>query len=161
MYTVSTPDIRAIISRHDLLHAISTNEIDPTSLVLISIAEPIYEHYTDEALTDEQVAPFLDSIRVRFWDIEEDFPPYTVIPDSVAQDLQSFILSHLAHQFIIHCRAGVSRSAGVGKAIECIKHFGIGEEAVYLYSTSFASPIDIHPRYHPNHTVFRKLTHSY
>lgn len=161
MYSISTSTIEAIISRHELLEALASDTIDPSQLVLISIAEPTYTHFDDEALTDEQVAPFIDSIRVRFWDIEEDFPPYTTISDDIAIQLQSFILSHLDHRFIIHCRAGVSRSAGVGKAIECLKYFGVGDDAVYSYQTSFSSEIDAHSRYHPNHTVFRKLTHLY
>ena len=161
MDTVSTSTIEAIISRNEIIEAIEQGILDKPNLVLISISEPIFEDYPDEALTDQHVQGFKDSIRVKFWDITEDIGPYTVIPDTTAKQLQDFIISHLDSRFIVHCRAGQSRSSAVGKAIECIKYFGIGEEAKYNYQTSFSSEIDAHSRYFPNLTVFDKLTKDY
>lgn len=161
MNTVSTSTIEAIISRNEIIEAIEQGILDKPNLVLISISEPVFEDYLDEALTDKHVQGFKDSIRVKFWDITEDIGSYTVIPDNIAKQLQDFITSHLDSRFIVNCRAGQSRSAAVGKAIECIKYFGIGEEAKYIYQTSFSSEIDAHSRYFPNLTVFNKLIKDY
>jgi predicted protein tyrosine phosphatase len=155
--TISTATIEAIISRNEIIDLIETNKLDKENLVLVSISEPHQDGYEDEALTDMQVQGFKDSIRVKFWDIEEDFGKYKIISDEVAKQLQGFIINHKDDQFIVHCKAGQSRSAGVGKAIECIKYFGTGDTAKYNYQTSFNSEIDKHPRYSPNLTVFDKI----
>lgn len=151
--TFSTDDIEAIISRTEIIEMIEFGYLDMKSLVLISISEPS----DDDRLTDKQVEDFKESLRVEFWDIEDSFPGYPVISDEIAKTIQDFIMKHKDEKFIIHCRAGQSRSAGVGKAVECIKHFGIGEESKYNYQTGFKSGIDRHPRYSPNLTVFDKI----
>ena len=155
--TISTPTIEAIISRKEIIELIDNNQLDKENLVLISISEPVQEGYEDEALADSQVQGFKDSLRVKFWDIEEDFGNYKVIPDETAKELQDFILKNLENRFIVHCRAGQSRSAGVGRAVECLKFFGVGEEAKYNYKTSFNSEIQAHSRYSPNLVVFDKV----
>ena len=153
--TVSNEDIYAVISRNELLEILP--ELSTKDLVLISISEPSENGCRDEALTDEDVNGFKDSIRVKFWDIEEDIGRYKVIPDEVAKQLQEFILKNKDSKFLVHCKAGQSRSAGVAKAVECIKHFGIGEEAKYLYKTGFSSVVDSNRRYSPNLVVFDKI----
>lgn len=127
--------------------------------MLISISEPVMDHYEDEQLTDEQVKGFKDSLRVKFWDIEEDSNEYKVIPDDIAKQIQDFIIKNTDNKFIVHCRAGQSRSAGVGKAIECINHFDVDKK--YDYQTSFNSEISKHSRYSPNLTVFDKIVKKY
>lgn len=159
--TISTPTIEAIISREEMICAIHQNVIDKENLVLISISDPIQEGYSDERLSDDEVQGFKDSLRVKFWDIEEDFCDYKIISDEVALEIQNFILKNIDNRFIIHCRAGVSRSAAVGKAIECLKFFGKGEEAKYNYKTSFNSEISAHSRYSPNLTVFDAVIKDY
>lgn len=159
--TISTPTIEAIISREEMQCAIHQGVLDKENLVIISISEPIQEGYDDEKLSDEEVQGFKDSLRIKFWDIEEDFCDYKIISDEVALEIQNFILKNLESRFIVHCRAGVSRSAAVGRAIECIKFFGIGEEAKYNYKTSFDSEISAHSRYSPNLTVFDKIVKDY
>ena len=161
MNTVSTSTIEAIISRNEIIEAIEQGILDKPNLVLISISEPVFEDYPDEALTDKHVQGFKDSIRVKFWDITENIGNYTVIPDDVALTIQQFIKENIDSRFIINCRAGKSRSAAVGKAIECIKFFGVGEEAKYEYKTSFNSEIDSHHRYYPNIKVFNKIVKDY
>lgn len=47
------------------------------------------------------------------------------------------------------------------KSIECIKFFGIGDEAKYSYKTCFNSEISAHSRYTPNLTVFDKIVKDY
>lgn len=159
--TISTPTIEAIISREEMQCAIHQGVLDKENLVIISISEPIQEGYSDERLSDEEVQGFKDSLRIKFWDIEEDFCDYKIISDEVALEIQNFILKNLESRFIVHCRAGVSRSAAVGRAIECIKFFGIGEEAKYNYKTSFDSEISAHSRYSPNLTVFDAIVKDY
>ena len=159
--TVSTNTIEAIISRKEMIELIESDSLDKENLILISISEPIQEWYEDESLTDEQVKGFKDNIRLKFWDIEEDFGNYKIISDDVAKELQDFIVKNIDNRFIIHCRAGQSRSAGVGKAVECIKFFGVGDEAKYNYQTSFSSEISAHSRYSPNLTVFDKVIQDY
>ena len=159
--TTSTDIIEAIISRNEMRCAIYQNIIDKQNLVLISISEPVLEHYNDEALLDNEVKDFKDSLRVTFWDIEEDFGNYKIITDEQAKEIQDFIIKNIDNKFIINCQAGKSRSAAVGKAIECITTFGIGEEAKYNYLTSFNSEISAHSRYCPNLTVFDKIVKEY
>lgn len=159
--TINTNTIEAIISRNEILQLLDENKINKNKLALISISEPFREGYEDEALNNQDVEGFADSIRVKFWDIEEDFGDYKIISNKIAKDLQDFILKNIDKRFLIHCKAGQSRSAGVGKAVECIKFFGIGEKAKYNYQTGFSSEIDKHIRYFPNLTVFEKIVAEY
>ncbi len=159
--TVSTQTIEAIISRVEIIKLINSKQLDTKNLVLISISEPVLEHYNDEALPDNEVKDFKDSLRVKFWDIEEDFGDYKIITDEQAKIIQDFIIKNKDNRFIINCKAGKSRSAAVGRSIECIVNFGIGEEAKYLYKTSFNSEIHNYSRYSPNLTVFDKIVKDY
>lgn len=158
--TVCTDDIEAIISRMEFLHI--KHKLDRKNLCLISISEPIgIDKYRDTELPDSFVHDFKDSLRVKFWDVEDDIGQYTVIDDITAKKIQDFILKNKDERFVIHCRAGQSRSAGVGKAVECIKHFGLGDEAKYHYQTGFKSDIDNCARYSPNLAVFDKVVKDY
>jgi predicted protein tyrosine phosphatase len=143
------------------MNLIENNKLDKSNLVLISISEPVIEGYEDEQLTDDYINGFKDVLRVKFWDIEEDSCNYKIISDETARLIQQFILKNIDNRFILHCRAGMSRSAGVGRAIECIKFFGIGEKAKYEYKTSFNSEITAHSRYRSNLTVFDKIVKQY
>lgn len=162
--TISTPTIEAIISREEIRCAIHQNVLDKENLVLISIGEP-GESYAHSILTKEEVQGFKDVLQIEFWDVEEDFGKYTVISDEEAKIIQNFILVNLQKdpntRFIVNCKAGKSRSAGIGRAIECIKFFGIGEEAKYNYKTCFNSEISAHSRYTPNLVVFDKIVADY
>ena len=162
--TISTKTIEAIISREEMQCAIHQDVIDKENLVLISIGEP-GEFYKYSILSKEEVQGFKDVLQIEFWDIEEDFGDYKIITDEQAKIIQNFILVNLQKdsetRFIVHCKAGKSRSAAVGRAIECIKYFGIGDEAKYSYKTCFNSEISAHSRYTPNLTVFDKIVKDY
>ena len=162
--TISTKTIEAIISREEMQCAIHQDVIDKENLVLISIGEP-GEFYKYSILSKEEVQGFKDVLQIEFWDIEEDFGDYKIITDEQAKIIQNFILVNLQKdsetRFIVHCKAGKSRSAAVGRAIECIKFFGIGDEAKYSYKTCFNSEISAHSRYTPNLTVFDKIVKDY
>lgn len=158
--TISTQTIEAIISREEMRCAIHQNILDKENLVLISIGEP-GETYAHSILTPEEVQEFKDVLQIEFWDVEEDFGKYTVITDEQAKIIQDFIIKNKDNRFIINCKAGKSRSAGVGLAVECIKFFGTGEEAKYNYQTCFNSEIKAHSRYSPNLVAFDKIVKDY
>lgn len=157
--TISTNTIEAIISRNEIKELIRTDKLDKEKLVLITIGEP--DNKSTSKLTLEETRGFKDILMVEFWDIEEDFNQYKIITDEQGKIIQDFILKNIDDKFIINCQAGKSRSAAVGKAIECLKFFGIGDEAKYNYKTSFNSEIDTHSRYCPNLTVFDKIVKDY
>lgn len=162
--TISTKTIEAIISRDEMQCAIHQNVLDKENLVLISIGEP-GENYKYSRLTADEVAGFRDVLQIEFWDIEEDFGDYKIITDEQGKEIQDFIVKNLKSdpetRFILHCKAGKSRSAAVGRAIEQLKFYGIGEEAKYNYKTSFNSEISAHSRYCANFTVFDKVVADY
>lgn len=158
--TICTNKIEAIISRDEMQCAIHQGILDKPNLVLISIGEP-GEGYEYSILSPEEVKDFKDVLQIEFWDIEEDFADYKIITDEQAKIIQEFIIKNKHNKFIINCKAGKSRSAAVGRSIECIVNFGIGEEAKYLYKTSFNSDISAHSRYCPNLTVFDKIVKDY
>lgn len=157
--TISNKDIYAVISRKEILKLIDEKDFKEkkSELVLISISEPITEKYKDESLSDEIVKDFKKELRVKFWDITKPMDDMDIISNELAKKIRDFILDNKEEQFIVHCRAGKSRSAGVARAIECIKHFGIGSEAVYNYKQGFDTILSKNKRYVPNLTVFDKI----
>lgn len=162
--TISTDTIKGIVSRNEIRCIINQNIIDKQNLVLISIGEPTENQENclkDIKLLDEEVKGFKDVLRIEFWDIEEDFGDYKIITDEQAKEIQDFIIKNIDNKFIINCQAGKSRSAAVALSVECIKFFGIGEEAKYNYKTCFNSEIKTHSRYCPNLTVFDKIVKEY
>lgn len=155
--TVVTETILGVISESEYLELYERNEIDKRNVVLISIKDP---DNVPHAL--EKVSGFQDVLQISFWDLETPVGTnYKIITDEQGKEIQEFIVNCLKKnpksEFLVHCHAGISRSAGVAKAIECIKYFGVGEEAKYNYKTSFSSDIDAHFRYSPNLVVFDKI----
>ena len=120
-------------------------------LVVISITEPDSDEFVS-AMID--VSEFHDILELKFWDVEEAFGNYAPLSDDQANQIREFILKHSERKFLIHCKAGMSRSAGVGKAVECLVNY---KGDVYSYRTS-PSEIDKCQRYSPNQTVFDKIT---
>lgn len=158
--TVKTELIECIISRDEMRRMIYNNEIQKDKFVLISIGEPgeIYKH---TILRPDEIHGFKDVLQIEFWDVLEDRENYKMITDEQGKIIQDFILKNINETFVIHCAAGISRSAGVGKAVECLKYFGAGDDAKYEYQTCFSSKIDEHKRYSPNLTVFNKIIKKY
>ena len=154
--TISTKTIEAIISREEIQCAIAQNVLDKENLVLISISEP-GEHYKYSILSKEEVQGFKDVLQIEFWDIEEDFGDYKIITDEQAKIIQNFILVNLQKdsetRFIVHCKAGKSRSAAVGLAIDYITR----DKYLQPKFEHFTSDILKHARYTPNMTVFLKI----
>ena len=103
-----------------------------------------------------------DFITVDFWDIEKDFLNYKVIDEQRAQKIAFFINKYRNKigkelKVLIHCSAGISRSAGTAMAVKCIVcHDG----DKYDFSL-FPCQITSFKRYHPNLTVFSKIVDAY
>ena len=154
--TISTPTIEAIISREEMRCAIHQNVLDKENLVLISIGEP-GESYAHSILTKEEVQGFKDVLQIEFWDVEEDFGNYKIITDEEAKIIQNFILVNLQKdpntRFIVNCKAGKSRSAAVGLAIDYITR----DKYLQPKFEHFTSGILKHARYTPNMSVFYKI----
>lgn len=121
---------------------------DKEDSVLISITEPNSD-YIDEEIKQR----YSNVLEVKFWDIIKSVGEYEIIPDDVARSIRRFIFNNRDKRFAFHCLAGISRSAAVAQAMECLL-FHDGD--IYAYQTS-DSQIKSHWRYMPNHTVFYKV----
>jgi len=114
----------------------------------------IYFHFY---LFNFYLKKFNSYIILRFYDTETDSEEYPSISTEQAKKLAKFIWKHRNEKFVIHCGAGISRSAGVGLAIECIvKHNGNKFE----FETSPCKIKEI-PRYYPNLFVFNRICEEF
>jgi len=139
-----------IVGKMEYLALYNEDVLEKYGTVLICIDDPGRADHPDF-----KVQGFDDVIQIKFWDVEEPIGNYEPLSDEDGKVLNEFITKNvnLKKRFMIHCAAGMSRSAGVGMAVECINNYG-GD--VYTYSTSH-SDIKNHTRYHPNYTVFDKI----
>jgi predicted protein tyrosine phosphatase len=137
-----------------LIAIVGINEIkdieveDKDNSVLISITEP-GSKFIDDSIKQN----YYDTLEVQFWDITKSHDNYKIISDEIAKKIRRFILNNRECRFAVHCSAGISRSAGVASAIECLLDF---DGDVYAYQLH-GSDIRRYWRYHPNHTVFLKV----
>jgi predicted protein tyrosine phosphatase len=95
---------------------------------------------------------FNESIRLEFWDTEDNVPGYPTISKEQAQELVDFILKNANKKFVIHCDAGQSRSAGVALAVECLLDHD-GDKYSFSQSGAFVDK----PEYSPNRRVYDKI----
>jgi len=150
--TVETDDIFAIVGREELQSEIFDNEpysnIEslPKELVFISISDPS-KHFIE---TNNY---FKDELKLKFWDIEEEIGNYAPIHLTQAKEIYDFIIKNKGNRFLINCEAGVSRSAGIGLAIEYI----FRDKYLYQKWEHFPSKVLQHWRYCPNMVVFNKI----
>ena len=86
---------------------------------------------------------FNDELYLSFFDTENN-GFYSNVPAQSIIALKEFILNNIHTKFVVCCEAGVSRSAGIAKAIEKLSGKEIGS-------------IDSFPRYRPNTLLFKKL----
>ena len=139
-----------IVSRKEYLTLFDNNLINKDNTVLISISDP-----DNNSHSADKVSGFDEVIQVKFWDITQDTNENKIISTDTSKMIRDFIDRNVKLQktFLVHCEAGMSRSAGVGMAIECINNY---QGYVYTYFTS-TSDIKNHGRYHPNLTVFDSI----
>lgn len=143
----------AVYSFDEYLITYNRNEIrNREDMVLIAIHNP-----EEPMHAESKIKGFHDVLQMQFWDTEEghhdDYPPLTW---EQGKEIKDFIENHKDKQFLIHCSAGISRSAGVACAVECIVNYNgvnydykIGESAVRR-----------HYRYSPNSTVYDRIVNN-
>ena len=140
-----------IVSWEEYLLMYNADVLDKYDTVLISIHDP------NRAIhPPEKVKGWHDVLQIQFWDVEHDIGNYKILTNEQGKTIREFIEKHKDKKFMIHCAAGVSRSAGVGCAVECIVNF---DGSKYDYQTG-SSDIKSHSRYSPNYTVFNKIINS-
>ena len=143
--TISNDLIYAIIGKDEYLLGYNREWYDKEGVCLIAIHNPgVNEH------PSFMVKGFDDVLQVHFWDTEYDSESTPLITKDTATNIKDFINKNKDKRFMLHCSAGISRSAGVGMAVECIIN---NNGNVYEYLTS-NSGVKEHIRYHPNRAVF-------
>lgn len=150
--TVRTDKIFAIVGRWDLQYEFDNHKADiikqlPKDLAYINIYEPNsnpIKHYNH----------FADVLQISFYDVEEKWTD-TIKPltDKQGKTIYDFIMKNKDKKFLINCEAGISRSAGVGLAIEYL----FRDKFIYPEWKHFPSKILQHQRYMPNMEVFNKI----
>ena len=120
------------------------------------------ENYNSYPIEEKLLNKVYDSLTVDFWDIEEKIGNYEPISSLKAKKIVEFIKKYKEKigkdlKILIHCSAGISRSAGVGMAVKCIvKHNG----NKYDFSL-FPCAITQIKRYFPNLFVMDKIIEEY
>ena len=140
--TITNNRIEAIIGRNELIkHSDSLS----VGTILISITDP-----DKDKLPVDIVSKFKGFLEVSFWDLEKPIGRFNIITSTQGSVIREFILNNKDSRFVIHCEAGISRSAAVGMAVECLlNHNG----SRYKYALN-GSDITNHNRYSPNLVVF-------
>lgn len=147
--------ISGVLSRSQL---IDTYTLFDYQDALISIWSPgdfkKFQSTDPELIEDyEKMRKYFEtSIRLEFWDTEDNVPGYDTISEEQAQDIIRYILDNQYRKFVIHCDAGQSRSAGVALAVECILKFN-GDRHQFALAGAFVDE----DRYSPNRKVYEKI----
>lgn len=148
VFSIQTNLIRAIVGRNEIIE-FSKNNFQKIkkdeNTVIISITDP-----DKKPLENNILSQFKDSLSIQFWDVEEGVGQYQPINKDEAKIIRNFIVKNKNNNFIVHCEAGMSRSAGVGLAIGLICEHNFDR---YAFATS-PNEIKNHHRYHPNWVVF-------
>jgi len=138
---------QGIVSRQEFL-LLHNEGLIPGNTAIICIHDPDIEFHNKMVMRS-----YDETLEIRFWDIEEAIGKYTPITDEQGKFIRKFIERNKDRNFLVHCMAGQSRSAGVACAVECIVNF---DGDVYAYKTGY-SAVKEHSRYSPNWTVFDKI----
>ena len=137
-----------VLGKRELEMLSSEGLVKKTGTVLIGIHDP------DSTFNlDEVVDGFDDVLEQMFWDVEEGPGRQKPISDEQASELKNFIENNKGKRFMVHCHAGMSRSAGIACAVECIVNY---DGDVYNFKTGH-SDVKAFKRYYPNWTVFDKI----
>ena len=135
-----------VISKQEFLIMHHKNKFNYDNLSLIAIHDPNKNSH-DKSITDQ----FVSSLQIHFWDVLSIFGEYHPINNKQGRKIKQFIFDNFNNRFVIHCSAGISRSAAVAKAIEILKN-------KYLDKNYFG--IDNHSRYSPNITVLKTILNA-
>jgi len=153
---VQTDLIRAVVGKEEMQLASFDKRINSKKIVLISIQDP-----DDPINLNTCHKKWKDFIHLQFFDVTEPTlssgKTLNPISEEQAKELISFILDNKNEQFFIHCEAGVSRSAGVAMALECILKFDGNKNNFNLTP----HPVISHWRYTPNYFVFDTIVDLY
>jgi predicted protein tyrosine phosphatase len=149
--------IFGIVSRQEIEKIIRNPNVNLSTLNLISILDPDGIGKNGKPISNYFFKKFNSYIILRFWDTDGTLENYPSISDEQALKLAKFIWNHRNEKFLVHCNAGISRSAGVGLAIECIVRFNGNK---FEFQTSKCK-IKEHPRYYPNLYVFNKICEAF
>jgi len=141
--SIESNRINGIIGVDEYLGLYNADELEKENTVLISMFDPSHNIHPDS-----KIQGFDDVLQMNFWDIDSDFGAYKTLTDEQGKEIRDFILKNKEKQFLIHCAAGVSRSAAVGCAVGTLLDNIKWEE----------NEIQIHWRYDPNFAVYNKIT---
>lgn len=146
--SVSTYNIEAIIGRSEMKQFLKYN--NHSDLIWISFTDP-NKNFLYQSCT------FKDTLKLRFWDVDEDICGYKKASKEDLDKIYNFILKYRNEKFIINCEAGQSRSSAVGLFIEYINRY------MFIYDKweHFPSKILQHERYIPNMYIFNELRNRY
>ncbi len=148
IFTVQSDILECVVSRQEIQE---NYESFDKSAVFINI-------YTPGQKPLDLNSYFYDQLSIAFYDISLDIGESITgsvkpISNEVAKKIKEFILKNKNRKFAINCDAGISRSAGIAMAIECILKFN---ESKYNYSTSY-SELKNFLRYKANLYVYDKI----
>jgi len=149
---LSNDDFVAVVGRGEFLLLNDHGEFDKSNTVAICLFDPDRNVHPEDTFKG-----YHDFIQMQFWDVEEPIGRIIPISDEQGKELFDFISKNKDKRFLIHCEAGMSRSAGVAQAVETIKHF---ESSPYFFRTGFSAISEFGQktgRYSPNLTVFDSI----
>lgn len=119
IFTASNSIIRGVFSREEIEALI----MSPFNTVLISITDPGTE-------TPFFKTQFEDKLELKFHDIEEESKGFQLFSVEEALEILDFAIEHKNSRFVIHCEAGISRSAAVAVCLENIFGLEVGEVSI-------------------------------
>ena len=146
-----------ILSRKKIEKFIRSTKNDLSQLNLISILEPDCCDKNFYPISGVYLRKFNSYIIQRFYDSNGNDPKYPTISKQQAEKLADFIHNHKNEKFVVHCGAGISRSAGVAMAVICITKFH-GDKFSFEVSDC---EIRKDKRFFPNLTVFDRICEQY
>lgn len=140
-----------VMSRHNAVRYCGQN--NPDSSVMISISDPRMVYDSEPFITEEN--KILDILRLSFSDADgkgldvygNPVEESDLMTDEDAKKVAEFVEAHQDIFILVHCDAGISRSAGVAAAI--LKHY-TGDDSKVFQSG----------RHYPNMWCYRKTLNA-